>query len=311
MTLTTRPLFPTDAAALDAFLAPCTVMADIIRAEAQVAGLVYEGRPLEAEYFGAFEGQRLVGVLSYSWANKIRIYAENPDSLPLLAQAARTAIVKRGGLLEAVDGPTLHVDAVIAALALPPDVFRGYREGGNFRLDLENLRLPALPEDPSLRLAEEKDRALLIDGRMAFNMETKNVTSTPEIKASIEKEVDLRLKNGWTFMLEKAGALVSFCGIESCVSGVVIIGPVFTFMDLRNQGYGRAVAGYGLKTLMQEYPDLRTAVLSASRPDAIRTYESLGFRRTADWCSAILKEGSFFLSSSGLAQQEPGDLTLG
>ncbi|MCL2470075.1 MAG: hypothetical protein FWF24_07660 [Alphaproteobacteria bacterium] len=287
---TVRPLLSDDAAALDALLAPHTAEAYHLRLNALAYKLVYEGKPFEAEYFGAFEEGRLVGVLSYSWNNTILVFAENPESLPLLAQAARGAIVKRGGVLEAVVGLAPHAGAVIEGLAIPPDVLRKRNEGWLFRLGLENLHLPRWPEDVFLRLAEEKDRILLVAWRMAFNMEAKNAASGPKLKAAVEKEVDFWLKNTPTFMLEKEGRPVSFCGLGGNIPDMVIVGPVFTPMEMRNQGYGRVVTGYGLKMLMDERSALREATLYAVRPDAIRVYESLGFRRAADWLSAALKE---------------------
>ncbi|MCL2470074.1 MAG: hypothetical protein FWF24_07655 [Alphaproteobacteria bacterium] len=290
MSFTVRPLLSDDAAALDALLAPRTAEAYYLRSNALAAGLVYEGKALEAEYFGAFERERLVGALAYTWIHTILVYAEKPEICRLLAQAARAAIVKRGGVLDGILGLAAHADAVIASLALPQDVLRLRDNTGLFRLDLEKLRLPCWPEDLSLRLAEEKDRALLVEWCMAFNIEANSAAPGPKLKASVEKEVDLWLKSKPTFMLEKAGATVSFCGIGGDIFDMVIVGPVFTPVALRNQGYGRVVTGYGLKTLMGERPALREATLFASRPDAIRTYENLGFLRTDDWGWALVKE---------------------
>ncbi len=290
MIITTRPLFPTDAATLDAFLAPHTAETYYLRSNAVAAGLIYEGKPLQAEYFGAFDGDRLVGVITYTWLPTVLVFAEDPACLPALAKAIRPAIVKRGGKIEAILGLASHVDAVISALALPPEAFRRYGDDWLFRLDLKDMRLPPLLEGLSLRLAEDKDRALLIDWRMAFNIEANNAEPGPNLKASVEKEVDHWLKSKQTFMLENAGNPVSFCGIGGNIPETVIIGPVWTPVELRNRGYGRLVTGHGLKVLMQERPALREATLFASRPDAIRVYQSLGFTRAADWRLALLKE---------------------
>lgn len=290
MPINTRPLLPIDAAMLDAFLAPHTAEAYYLRSNAIAAGLVYEGKPLQAEYFGAFDGESLVSVIAYTWLPTLLVFAENPAGLPALAKAVRPAIVKRGGKIEAILGLAPYVDAVISALALPPEAFRRYGDDWLFRLDLKNMLLPPLPESLSLRLAEEKDRALLIDWRMAFNIEANNAEPGPNLKASVEKEVDHWLGSKQTFLLEQAGYPVSFCGIGGNIPETVIIGPVWTPVELRNRGYGRLVTGHGLKILMQERPALREATLFASRPDAIRVYESLGFTRAADWRLALLKD---------------------
>jgi hypothetical protein len=87
------------------------------------------------------------------------------------------------------------------------------------------MRLPPLPEGLSLRLAEDKDRALLIDWRMAFQLEANNAEPGPNLKASVEKEVDHWLGSKQTFLLEKEGNPVSFCGIGGSIPETVIIGP--------------------------------------------------------------------------------------
>lgn len=290
MTVTTRLLTPDDAAVLDAFLAPHTAEAYYLRSNAIAAGLVFEDKPLQAEYFGAFQDGRLVGALSYSWINTILVYVDSRDSLPLLVEAVRPSILKRGGALDAVLGLAPLVEDIVEKLGIPQQAFRRYDNEGLFCIDLNRLHLPPMPEGHSLRLAGEGDRALLVDWRMAFNIEANNAAAGPSLKKAVEKEVDHWLKSKNTYLLEKSGVPVSFCGIGGSISDIVIIGPVWTSADSRNRGYGRLVTGHGLNSLRQSRPALREATLFASRPDAIRMYQSLGFSRVADWGLAMLRE---------------------
>ena len=67
MTYTIRRLYTAaDAAQVDAFLKPHTAAAFHLRSNAAKAGLTYDGNPYEAEYLGAFNSDRLVGVVGYS-----------------------------------------------------------------------------------------------------------------------------------------------------------------------------------------------------------------------------------------------------
>lgn len=290
MNFTIRLLTADDAAALDEFLAPHTAEAFYLRSNAKAAGLVYEGKPLQAEYFGAFENGKLVGALAYSWLNTLLVYTENQACLHALAQAVLPSIRKRGGKIDALLGLAPHVDGLIAGLRLPQEAFRRFGHDGLFLLDLQTLRLPAKADDLSLRLAKETDRALLIDWRMAFNIEANNAQPGPALKKNVEKEVDHWLKTKQTFILENGSDPVSFCGIGGSLPEIVIVGPVWTPVKLRNRSYGRLVTGYGLRQLAEERPLLREATLFASRPEAIRVYEALGFKRIADWRLALVKE---------------------
>lgn len=69
------------AAALDAFLKPHTAAAFRLRSNVAKAGLVYHGNPYEAEYLGAFNGDRLIGVVGYSWMHTLLLCIEELDCI--------------------------------------------------------------------------------------------------------------------------------------------------------------------------------------------------------------------------------------
>ncbi|MDD3183521.1 MAG: hypothetical protein PHD48_12075, partial [Alphaproteobacteria bacterium] len=157
MTITTRSLLPSDAAALDSFLAPHTAEAYFLRSNAKNAGLCYGGKFLEAEYFGAFEVERLVGVLSYSWINSILVFAEEKACLSPLVQTLMPSICNRGGVVEAILGLPVHVDAVIEELRIPSSAFRRKENDGLFRLPLTDMCLPELTDGLHMRIATTDD----------------------------------------------------------------------------------------------------------------------------------------------------------
>jgi hypothetical protein len=290
MTITTRPLLPTDAATLDTFLEPHTAEAYFLRSNAKTAGLTYSGKFLEAEYFGAFDGDRLVGVISYSWINTILVYAEDPSCLAPLVQAVRPSILKRGGTVEAILGLPVHVDAIIEELGIPSSAFRRKENDGLFRLPLADMRLPELTNGLHVRMADMNDLDLLVSWRVDFNIEAVHAKPGQELEDKARAEMNERIPAGELFILEKDGQPVSFSGAHGHVPDTVMVGPVWTPPELRNRKYGRIATGHALKLLAEKRSALRQAILFASRADAIRVYESLGFIRFSDWRLALVKE---------------------
>ncbi|NTU76443.1 MAG: hypothetical protein HGA90_01265, partial [Alphaproteobacteria bacterium] len=227
-------------------------------------GLAYEGKYLQAEYFGAFREDRLAGVVGYSWLNTVLVYAEEPECLPELVRAMVPSIQKRNGVVDAVLGLAPLADKVIEALKIPPTAFRQNDPDSLFRLPLEKLRLPNFPPGAQVRKAEEKDREQLIAWRIAFNIEAVNTAPGPELEKKVREEINNRLPLQELFVLEKGDMLLAMCGIGGHIPDTVIIGPVWTPVEWRGRGYGKAVTAGALKILAEERPQLRQVVLFAS-----------------------------------------------
>ncbi len=297
MNVTTRPLLPTDAATLDAFLAPHTAEAYFLRSNAKNAGVTYSGKFLEAEYFGAFNDEKLVGVISFSWINTILVFAEDTSCLASLVQAVTPSILKRNGVIEAILGLPVHVDAVIEELGIPASAFRRKENDGLFRLPITDLRLPEISDGLHIREAAMEDIDLLVSWRVDFNIEAVHAKPGKELEDKARAEMNERIPAGELYILEKDGQPVSFCGIGGYVPDTVMVGPVWTPPELRNRKYGRIATGYALKLLAEKRIALRQAILFASRADAIRIYEAIGFTRFSDWRLALVKEDYRVVSS--------------
>src|SRR5436309_13319661 len=70
-----RPLQPSDAAALDAFLARRADSSMFLRSNALAAGLVDRGEPLQATYVAAVEPGGIVGVAADCWNGMVLVQA--------------------------------------------------------------------------------------------------------------------------------------------------------------------------------------------------------------------------------------------
>jgi len=135
-----------------------------------------------------------------------------------------------------------------------------------------------------------EDIDLLVSWRVDFNIEAVHAKPGKALEDKALAEMRERIPAGELYILEKDGQPVSFCGIGGHVPDTVMVGPVWTPPELRNRKYGRIATGYALKLLAEKRPALRQAILFASRADAIRVYEAIGFVRFSDWRLALIKE---------------------
>lgn len=290
MTYTTRLLTPLDAKCLDDFLLAHTAEAYYLRSNALAGGLAYEGKYLQGEYFGAFRGEVLVGVICYSWMKTILVYADEAECLPQLTCAVIPSIKKRNGVVEALLGLAELANIVIRTLKMPVSAFRRNDLDGLYRLQIKDMRAPVLPSGFNVRLVEEKDREQIIAWRIAFNIEAVRATPGEELHKKVREEIGQRWQQKDMYVLENGKELLSFCGAGGHIPDTVMVGPVWTPVDLRCRGYGRAVTANALNLASKARDELKQAVLFATRPDAIKAYEAIGFTRMADWCLALTKD---------------------
>lgn len=285
-----RRLSGVDAAQLDAFLKPHTAFCYYMRSNAVKAGLDYHGQFLGAEYVAAFQDGRMVGAASYSWIDSILVFATQPDCLPALAEAMRGVVVARGGKLDCILGMKHDVDPFCTTLGLSAANYRDDDDEYLFAADLRDLPAMELAPDMFVRLANKDDRALLIKWRVAFNIEAVNATPGAELEEKVRAEIDSRLPLGELFVLEKSGVPVSYCGIGGSIPEMEVVGPVWTPPELRGHRYAQIVTAWGLRLRVEASKGaLKEGVLFASRPDAIRVYEKLGFHKIGDWALKLLK----------------------
>jgi ribosomal protein S18 acetylase RimI-like enzyme len=291
MALSARKLSSADTELFNEFLAPHSAKAFFLRSNARKGGLDFHGQSYQADYFGAFDGERLVGVLAHSWLGNIQTFAETADAWPTLAQCLRDSLAAKPRKVEAFVGMADHIDGLTAALGLSASSFRpGDSDETLFTLDLSRLTEPAALARPELvvRRAEAKDENTILPWRHDYFVEALNAPPGEASMQRAREEWARRLPTGELFVLEDGGKMVSYCGIGGFLTDWTMVGPVWTPPELRGRGYAKAVTAGGLRTLRRE--GMKSAVLFAVRPDAVRAYEKLGFRAGGNWRLIFLKE---------------------
>ena len=101
-----RSLGPADARQLEAFLVQHADFSMFLRSNARAAGLVYEGRPLQAQYVAAFENDHIVAVAAHCWNTMLLVQA------PVrVAEVARATVALSCRPVGGLSGPDWRLSA--------------------------------------------------------------------------------------------------------------------------------------------------------------------------------------------------------
>ena len=81
-----RKITQNDEKLLEDFLIPHTPFVYFMRSNAKKAGLNYEGKEYQADYFAYFENDKIKGVLAHHWIGSLQIFAPIKSSRALLTK---------------------------------------------------------------------------------------------------------------------------------------------------------------------------------------------------------------------------------
>ena len=272
-----RSLGPGDEPALEAFLVRHVDFSMFLRSNSRAAGLVYEGKPLQAQYVAAFENDHIVAVAAHCWNNMLLVQAPVD-----VAAVARAAVEQSGRPVAGLSGPADQVLAARSALGLDTRPAPKFGREELFALDLKDLVVPAPLADGrwTCRRPRPDELEFLVDWRVDFAREALQFPDSPTLRSACAQELRLVHERGSNWVLEDGG-LVSYSAFNARLPDIVQIGGVWTPRDLRGRGYGRAVVAGSLIEVRDQ--GVRRAVLFAEREEAKRAYTGIGFRVVGEY----------------------------
>ncbi len=253
------------------------------RANLARAGAGWHGQRYGGVFTGAFEGERLSGVIAHYW---------NGFLLPLVGDIARDFRPLLDALLDAsplpVNGAVGDWDQVTATLLHPRINGRAVRRRAReilYGLPLEALRVPETLRfgEITVRPIELDDMPMLTAWRMEFLVDTFKLARGPATfdEAAGDLDAALQEKRGW--VVEADGRMLAYSGFNAALPDVVQVGGVYTPPFARARGLARAaVAGSLLKA--RESGASRAALFTdVANVAAQRAYGALGFTAIGDW----------------------------
>jgi ribosomal protein S18 acetylase RimI-like enzyme len=272
-----RPLGPGDEARLEAFLVRHADFSMFLRSNSRAAGLVYEGRPLQAQYVAAFAGDAIVAVAAHCWNDMLLVQAPVD-----VAAVARAAVAVSGRPVAGLSGPADQVVAARTALGLDARPAPKFGREELFALDLAELVVPTplAAGRWTCRHPRAAELEWLVDWRVQFAREALRTPDSPTLRGACRQELVLAHELGSNWVLEDGG-LVSYSAFNARLPDIVQVGGVWTPPELRGRGYGRAVVAGSLLEVRQM--GVQRAVLFAEREDAKRAYRGIGFRVVGEY----------------------------
>ena len=280
-----RHLIPTDRPLLEAFLDRHRASSLILRANLFHSGLEDGPEPFQGLYMGAFSGDALTDVAAHYWNGNIILQAPTrPAEMALVV--ARESGRPVNGLL----GPWPQVRAAEPELDLDRARLGKVVPEYLYRLDLADV---AVPESLSsgcvtYRHASASDLPTLVSWRREYDLHTMGF---PEHSIDDEANRDTlaaTIEANHLWVLEEAGRLVSMTSFNAALPDMVQVGGVFTPVEWRGRGHGRAVVAGSL--LDARAAGVVEAILftEAENHPAQRAYEALGFERIGDYGMVML-----------------------
>lgn len=291
MSIKARLLQQGDEGILDAFLKPHTPYVFYMRVNLKSGGISFDGKPNQADYFGAFEGDRLVGVLTHNWMGSVQVYSEDKAAIPLLASALRKHRQIYPRSIDYFLGHPADIRALLFACHIGEASLRkGGLECNLYSCALNDIKGPDVlnRQDIGFRPASAADFALLAQWRHDFDVEENKASDGAATLEKAKKNIQGRMENNELYILEDKGEGVSFCGAISALSDWGDLGPVWTPPEFRRRGYGKAVSAGAMLTLRDK--GLTNAMLFSSNPHAEKIYRDLSFRPIGKLFFDFLKE---------------------
>ena len=280
-----RRLTPDDRPAFDAFLDRHRATSMFLRANAFHSGLVDGPERFQGLYVGAFSDNVLTDVAAHYWNGNIILQAPTQPAELALAVARES-----GRRIDGLLGPWPQVEATERALNL------GQRHLGKavpeylYRLDLADLIVPEQLSSGRVvyRHARVDDLAELVPWRREYDLHTLGYPDDSIDDATIHDDLARSIRAGTLGVLEKDGGLVSMTAFGAKLPDTVQVGGVFTPVELRGRGYGRAVVAGSLLDVKADGVIEAILFTEAENYPAQRAYETLGFERIGEFGMILL-----------------------
>jgi RimJ/RimL family protein N-acetyltransferase len=280
-----RVLQPGDEGALEAFLLPRIASSMFLLGNMRAAGLEDKGEPYQGTYAGVFSEGKIVSVVAHYW-NDALVFQAPVHVDELWRKAVEVSGRPIGGLI----GPDKQVDAVKNGLDIGESRIQLDETERLYTLALDELVVPDVlaSGEAVARQAQRSDLAFLVAWRVAYSAETLGESETGGARERTRSTVERLIRQGHTWVLEVEGEPVACSSFNTATEEAVQVGGVWTPLDMRSRGYGRAVVAASL--LDARADGVTTAVLFTGEENipAQRAYAALGFQHIGAYRMLLL-----------------------
>ena len=287
MSITYRVLKPGDEAALEAFVLPRISSSMFLLGNMRMSGLADNGKRYTGTYAAAFDGAAIVGAAAYFWNGNLIVQAP----LEYLADLWQTAVTPTNRPLQGIIGPAGQVEFVLNFVGIERDQIQVDEVENLYSLELADLVVPDGLVNGRLqsRRATIADIDLLVQWRVAFNVEGLNETDSPELRKQVQQSVERVIDEGRMWLLLDNGVPVSTTAFNTAAIEAVQVGGVYTPPAQRSKGYARAAVAASLLDARNEGVQTGILFTGIENYPAQKAYTALGFNHIGDYRILLLK----------------------
>jgi len=274
-------LGPGDEAALQAFLARRAHSSMFLRSNLAAGGIVDRGQPYQSTYVAARDADGIRGVVGHSWHGMLQVQAP----ADVVGDLARAAAARSGRAVAGLVGPWAQVAAARTALGFDAARTRLCSHEDLFALDLAHLIVPAPLADGRVRCRrpESRELPLLIDWRVAYDVEISNATDTPAFRQATAVDIARLHARGATWVVTAGAGPVAYSAFNAQLPDTVQVGGVYTEPAHRGRGFARAVVAGSLLAARERGASQAVLFTGKDNDHAQRAYRALGFQVVGDY----------------------------
>ncbi len=284
-----RKLTDSDKTNLEDYLSnyPDTTM--FLRGNIRQAGLVFSGQRHGGDYWGCLKKDgAITGVVALFWNGNIMMQADSDTILRDILDYAR----------QEIDRPIAGVlgDEKLARVIKDAFGFDGHEYMLDaceklYALNLADLIIPQAKDEADYAMVHASQIAEDVLRQWCHDYEVEAIGRTPgeELELFLDEQVSRRQKrDSDTWVLLRNNVPVCFSGFNARLPDTVQIGPVWTPVDCRSQGYARLLVAKTLEKARDE--GVVKSILFTNLPQACKAYEAAGFKRVGNYQLSLLSK---------------------
>lgn len=252
------------------------------------AGMNYNGRFREGEYWASFNDEgHMTNILGHFWNNMVIVQTPTPRGLRELFEHFKAKASRRvGGFM----GSASHVEQAMDFCGMEKAPLSMDGNEVLYKLDLDDMTMPSFdPERFTLKHISELDKDIFLRWQTDYSVEALNRKDGDKLREELKNEIDLLYKDNRRWFLEYDGEPVSMVGFNARIPEIVQIGPVWTPVDKRCNGFARIGLALALEQA-REREGVKTSILFAENPAAAKAYIAIGYNAIGDYKLALFEE---------------------
>lgn len=281
-----KKLSSEDESKLASFLSRYPETSMFLRSNLRNSGIEYKSdTPYHGEYFAYCNSLgEIQGIIAHYWNGNIMMQCPDLTALKELFHYFESHCNRP---IYGILGDEIQAKTVIDLLEINSSSFALNAIDGLYQLLLSEMIVP----NSVYQLKKARYCAPDILKRWLTDYHIEALGADLSLPSSVEsinnaiKEASTR-DDLWT--LEHDGLPLSLCGFNASLPDIVQIGPVWTPVEYRNQGYARAVVALCL--LEAKKNGVKQAILFTNNLAAERAYFSIGFKKIGEYRLAILRD---------------------